>query len=138
MRLNAKYWASFVGVPGGRKTLFVGLYSVKHLEPLAQDEPLPHMEGVDKAGSCDAYELAADPRFKNLDGKLYIEWGDGTRSWIQRADSQSKRVIELIRGSDVPSFPGFLNLVTTLSELDAFHPEWIAIWTDPDLVGAGS
>ena len=127
VRLNVKYWASFVGVPGRRKTLFVGLYHVVYKGLLDRDVPLPHMDGVDKAGSCDDYELTLDPRFADLDGKLYIEWGEGTRSWIQRADSQNKPVVELVTGNEVPKFPGFLNLVTSLSSLDGFHSEWIAI-----------
>lgn len=93
VRLNVKYWASFVGVPGRRKTLFVGLYHVVYKGLLERDVPLPHMDGVDKAGTCDDYELTLDPRFADLDGKLYIEWGEGTRSWIQRADSQNKPVV---------------------------------------------
>jgi hypothetical protein len=127
VRLTAKYWASFVGVPGKKKTLFVGLYHVSYKGLLDHDVPFPHADGVDKAGSCDDYNLVLDPRFADLDGKLYIEWGDGTRSWIQRADSQNKQVVELITGTEVPKFPGFLNFITSLSAIDGFHSEWIAI-----------
>ena len=125
-RLNAKYWASFLGVPGGR-TVFVGLYSVKCTGPNKKDVPLPHKDGVDKAGTCDAYILTPDPRFTDFDGRLFIDWGDGTRSWIQYADRQNKPIVEVLTERTKPKFPGFLNLVTQLSAIDAFHPEWVEI-----------
>ena len=123
-RLNSKYWASFVGVPGGR-TLFVGLYSVKHVGPLKKSVPMPHKEGVDKAGSCDDYILTPDSRFTEFDGKLFIEWGEGTRTWIQRADLQDKPIIELLAERSKPKFPGYLNLVEPLSAIDGFPTDWI-------------
>jgi hypothetical protein len=49
--LQAPYWASFMGTPSG-ETMFVGVYGVKDRRPLERDRPMPHMDGVDKAGSA--------------------------------------------------------------------------------------
>lgn len=123
-RLNAPYWASFVGTRSG-ETIFVGLYSVKLLGPLAEDRPMPHREGIDKAGSCNAYNLTVDERFRLFDGRLFIEWGPGLRSWIQRADQQNKQVTELRKEFKEPDFPGFLNLICQLSQIDSLPNNWI-------------
>jgi len=93
-KLNAPCWASFVGTPSD-ETLFVGLYRVQYQGLLEEDKQKPHMDGVDRAGSCDAYQLTLEQGFSDLDGKLFIEWGQGKRSWIQRADRQDKRITEL-------------------------------------------
>lgn len=124
-KLKGRYWASFVGTPND-ETLFAGLYAVEHLGLLRKDTPKPHMEGVDKAGSCDEYRLTLDQRFSDLDGTLFIEWGDGKRSWIQRADRQDKRITELQTEFKEPDFPGFLNFAEPLSRLGRLPLGWIA------------
>jgi len=124
-RLKARYWAAFVGTPTD-DTLFVGLYAVEYLGLLDEDKPTPHMDGIDKAGSCDAYQLTTDERFSDLAGKLFIEWGEGKRSWIQRADRQDKRITELRTAFKEPEFPGFLNFIESLSRLDRIPLGWIA------------
>jgi hypothetical protein len=125
-RLNATYWASFVGTPND-ETLFVGLYKAEYLGPLREDKQMPHMDGVDEAGSCDEYRLCIQTEFADLDGRLYVEWGDGKRSWIQRADRQDKPVVELRKEFKEPDFPGFLNFVKPLSQLEALPPSWIEV-----------
>jgi hypothetical protein len=125
-KLNAPYWASFVGTPAD-ETLFVGLYAVQYLGLLKEDRPEPHMDGIVKAGSGDEYQLTLDQRFTDLDGKLYIEWGEGKRSWVQRADHQDKRIVELRKEFKEPDFPGFLSFAEPLSRLDRLPSGWIAI-----------
>jgi len=124
-RLKVRYWAAFVGTPTD-ETLFVGLYAVEYLGLLDEDKPKAHMDGLDKAGSHDAYKLTIDERFSDLDGKLFIEWGEGKRSWIQRADRQDKRITKLRTAFKEPEFPGFLNFVESLSRLDRIPLGWIA------------
>ena len=124
-RFQVKYWASFVGTPSD-ETLFVGIYAVQYLGLLQEDRPKPHMDGVDKAGTCDEYELTLDERFSDLDGRLYVDWGPGMRSWVQRADRQDKPIVEIRTEFKEPEFPGFLEFAEPLSRLDRLPPGWIA------------
>jgi hypothetical protein len=125
IKLQANIWASFVGTPGD-ETLFVGLYRVDNRRLLEQDTPKPHMEGMDKAGSCDIYDLVIEETLGDLIGKLFIDWGPGDRAWIQRADLQNKPIIELRQEFKEPAFPGFLNFIEPLSRLSRLPKGWIA------------
>jgi hypothetical protein len=55
-KLNAPCWAVFVVDPSD-ETMFAGLYAVKCRGLLEEDTPMPRMDGIDKAGSCDVYDL---------------------------------------------------------------------------------
>ena len=123
--LKAPFWASFVGTPNGA-TLFAGLYAVKYLGVNQSDQPWPHAEGVDLAGTCDNYGLTLLPHIADLGGKLFIDWGPGMRKWIQRADNQNKQITELHPEFKEPDFPGYLNVIVTLSLIEGLPPEWIA------------
>jgi hypothetical protein len=123
---RASVWASFVGTPDGA-TMFVGLYAARYVGLLAEDTPWTYADGIDLAGSCDSYDLRRDDRFADLEGKLFIEWGAGARSWVQRADRQNKPVIELRPDFKEPEFPGFLNLIVPLSKVAAFPKSWIEV-----------
>jgi hypothetical protein len=123
---RAPVWASFVGTPSGA-TMFVGMYAAKYSDLLAVDTPWQHADGIDLAGTCDLYDLRRDDRLADLEGKLFIEWGEGVRSWVQRADRQNKTIIELRPEFKEPDFPGFLNLMEPLSKVAAFPKSWIEI-----------
>lgn len=125
-RLKAPYWASFVGTPSG-ETLFVGIYSVQYQCLLLEDRPRELRDGVNKAGSHDLYTLTLEAALGDLIGRLFIDWGPGTRAWIQRADRQNKSIAELRPEFREPEFPGFLNFVAPLSKLDALPRSWIAV-----------
>lgn len=125
-KLNAPYWASFVGTLGD-ETMFVGIYSVRNRRLLEQDTPMPHMDGIDKAGSCDAYDLLLDQALSDMAGRLIIDWGPGDRAWIQRADQQNKPILELRREFKEPDFPGFLTFREPLSKLDKLPRSWIVV-----------
>jgi hypothetical protein len=121
---RAGCWASFVATPNG-ETLFVGIYRANYRGLLDQDTPLPHCDAVDKAGTCDVYDLSLHDRLNDLIGKLYIDWGQGTRAWVQRADRQNKPITELRTAFKEPEFPGFLNFVEQLSTLDRLPASWV-------------
>lgn len=123
-KLNAPYWASFVGTLSD-ETMFVGIYSVKNRRLLERDTPMPHMDGVDQAGSCDTYDVLLDQALSDMIGRLIIDWGPGDRAWIQRADQQNKPILELRREFKEPDFPGFLTFIKSLSELDKLPKTWI-------------
>jgi hypothetical protein len=123
-KLRAHYWASFVGTPGD-ETMFVGIYSVKSRRLLEQDTPKPQMDGLDEAGSYHVYELTLEARLSDLIGRLLIDWGPGNKAWIQRADQQDKQIMELRTEFKEPEFPGFLNFIKQLSELNSLPKDWI-------------
>jgi hypothetical protein len=120
-KFRSAYWASFVGTPAA-ETLFVGLYEAHYRGLLDHDTPRPSRDGVDKAGACDVYDLTLQDHLTDLIGKLYIDWGPGTRAWVQRADRQNKPVTELRTAFKEPAFPGFLNFSTQLSTLNRLPP----------------
>jgi hypothetical protein len=72
------------------------------------------------------YDLLLDPALSDMVGRLIIDWGPGDRAWIQRADQQSKRIIELRREFKEPDFPGFLTFIEPLSKLDKIPKTWVA------------
>jgi hypothetical protein len=121
----ATYWASFVVTPT-QETLLAGLYHARYLGLNEVDIPWPHAEGVDAAGTCDVYELRLDERSADLQGRVVIEWGAGARSWIQRADTQEKPIIEVAREFKEPPFPGFIHFVESLSRIERLPPDWIS------------
>lgn len=124
-KLSARYWASFVVNPGG-ETLLAGFYSCRYVGINEVERQWPHAVGVDPAGTCDVYELTLDNRLSDLAGLLVIRWGEGERSWIQRADNQNKIILELRQAFREPAFPGFARFIAQLSKVEGLPKEWIA------------
>ncbi|MBW4656989.1 MAG: GIY-YIG nuclease family protein [Kaiparowitsia implicata GSE-PSE-MK54-09C] len=122
-RLRAPYWAAFVGVPGPQ-TLFVGIYSVELTGVLASDRIHPITGGIEPAGESHLYRLELRSELQEFAGRLWIDWGRGYRSWIQRGDREAKQVVELRRDLGEPPFPGFPALIVNLSEIDALPATW--------------
>jgi GIY-YIG catalytic domain len=126
-KLNAKHWAVFLGTPAD-ETLFVGLYGVKYRGLLEEDLPQPHLpDQVDKAGTCDWYDLTLEKRLAHLIGRLLIDWGPGKLAWVQYAHKKDKPIIELRKEFKEPDFPGFLNFIKPLSEIDSLPNNWISV-----------
>lgn len=124
-KLHAQYWASFV-VNGNDDTIFAGLYSANYKGLLEEDTPMPHMDGIDKAGECDAYSLCLQDQLSDFVGKLIIDWGGAAIAWIQYADRNDKVITELHKEFKEPEFPGFLNFIQQLSKLDNLPLSWIS------------
>jgi len=122
---TAPYWAVFI-VNLNDDTMFAGLYAVTYRGLLKKDTPRPHMEGIDKAGSCDAYNLTLQDTLSDLIGRLFIDWGPGALAWVQHADRNNKPVKELCKTFQEPVFPGFLNFIQSLSKLGNFPKSWIS------------
>ncbi|MEQ8267390.1 MAG: GIY-YIG nuclease family protein [Parvibaculum sp.] len=122
-KLTGAYWASFVGMPDG-KTLFVGIYQAKRAGILREEYPGFQADAPGATRDFDTYDLTPAGSFNDFDGKLFIEWGLGTRSWIQRAGNQNKPVVELREAFKEPEFPGFLAFQKNLSEISALPSGW--------------
>lgn len=125
--LAGRFWASFVAPPTGG-TMFVGLYEAARigvvpdgmidpltLAPPGHGKPLPY----------DLYDCRFSNMLEAYSGRLFIEWGLGTRSWIQRADRQNKLIIELARVFREEAFPGYGRLITDLSAVGTLPVSWI-------------
>ncbi len=122
--LKGKFWAAFIGTPTD-ETLFAGLYRMEYQGLSKEDIISPHTLELNTAGSCDFYRLQLVDEFSEYDGRLFIDWGPGMRSWIQRADNQDKPILELSRGFREPDFPGYLQFLRPLSMLDRLPISWI-------------
>lgn len=81
--------------------------------------------GIEKAESCDVYDLVLQEALNDFIGKLFIDWGPGTLAWIQYAERNNKRVTELRKEFQEPAFPGFLNFILPLSKLESMPGSWI-------------
>lgn len=105
--------ASFV-VTEARKTVFVGMYRVDDVgtcPPGSIDALLKH----DTSGQFE-YDLQLVDDLAAYRGKVVIDWGAGTRTWVQRAANQAKPVIEIAEQHD-PRFPGFREFVRPVDEV---------------------
>ncbi len=115
---GADYLVSFVGEQGSRSR-FVGVYRVDGLLP----EPLPLPDDYPYPAFAPqlAYRLTRLPEFEDLEGRLVVDWGGGTRSWVQwlkrKTGVKSKAVIEVLPRGYVKDFPGYDRVVLAFQEL---------------------
>ena len=124
-KFSAPYWAVFVA-DAFNDTMFVGLFAASYRGLIEQDRPKPHIFGeVDRAGSCDIYNLVLDDRLQDLIGRLIIDWGSGERAWVQYANRQNKKVLELRPKQGETPFPGFINFIEPLSRIGKLPRGWI-------------
>lgn len=121
---------SFIGRPG-TGALFVGVYEVLGVEGPARFR-LPKAVPYQEMGSSwqYRYSLKRDPRFAELENRLVVDWGAGTRSWVQHLRAGGKKVFEVLPEGYVREWPGFMEVVLRHDELvkvvknrDA-HREW--------------
>jgi hypothetical protein len=125
-KLTAPFWAVFV-VNFSNKTLFAGLYSAEYRGLIEQDTPMPHMDDIDKAESCDVYNLKLQTTLSDFIGRLFIDWGPGALAWVQYAERNNKPITELHREFQEPDFPGFMKFNESLSKLNNMPLSWISV-----------
>ena len=125
----SRYWAGFVVPPDG-STLFVGLYQIAGHESAPPDwiDPLRRESVADMKRDIDIYHYHRVADFDYLTGRLKIAWGDGKRSWSQRAASTrgSKAIVELSKEFREPDFPGYTRFCGNLASIATISNEWIA------------
>lgn len=126
--LASPFWASFIAPPTGG-TLFTGLYSANRVG-IADSSWMDPLHGVLGSSltthSLDRYETALLPELADYVGRLWIEWGAGARSWVQRADRQNKVIVELTRAFREDAFPGYTHFVTNVSEIQGLPATWVS------------
>ncbi|WP_084592355.1 GIY-YIG nuclease family protein [Novosphingobium sp. MBES04] len=125
--IAAPIWASFVVPPSGG-TLFAGLYSARRVGP-AEDGWIDPLQGVPgstlTSHDLDRYDTERLTNLADYTGRLWIELGSGTRSWIQRADRQNKPICELTRTFREDAFPGYTHFLARISELQGLPATWV-------------
>jgi len=99
-KFDAPFWAVFIVDKTGRN-IFVGLYKARYKGLLEKDTPMPHQDGIDKAGSTDVYDLQLTDYLDEFIGSLCIDWGTAALAWVQHADRNNKKIIEIIGNMDL-------------------------------------
>lgn len=124
---KGRYWAGFVVPPDG-STLFVGLYELFGHAAVASDwiDPLHRQTSAQIGRELDVYAFSRLPNLDRYSGCLKVEWGDGKRSWNQRAHQQDKSIVELTQVFKEPDFPGFTSFICNLGSLSNIPASWIA------------
>ena len=114
--------ASFVVTPPPRsETLFIGLYEVLTRGECEAGSREP-FTGIDVTGLY-RYEMAYDNRLDEYKERLVVDWGPGTRSWVQLASHQPKPV-RAPWDQQEPPFPGFGRFCVDVHELPGIYPSW--------------
>lgn len=127
---DARIWASFVVPPDG-STLFVGLFEVgqKEIAPVEWVDPLFDQTLAEREPRplhlYDLKRLAAGAEYV---GRLRIDWGEGTRSWVQKASAPNgnKKVVEISRAFQEEAFPGYTNFLSNLASVAGLPAAWAA------------
>jgi hypothetical protein len=118
---GAKFLAAFVATPLN-ETLFVGLYAIRGTAkaPVGLIDPISgeSVEGLN------FFNLTLQPALEDYQGRLSIVWGTGYRAWVQRAETNEKKVLEIRRNENEPQFPGFLDFREQLSRLSSVPIAW--------------
>lgn len=122
-RFNRPQWASFAPTRDGR-TFFIGLYDAHLQGPVEQGE-LDALTGeqLDPA-VAERYACTLRPELSEFIGRLVVEWGTGTRAWVQKGTTD-KPVVELLRAVEEPSFPGYLAIIESLSGISSLPNRWV-------------
>ncbi|HVV81876.1 MAG TPA: GIY-YIG nuclease family protein [Kofleriaceae bacterium] len=123
----AKYLAGFVVEPGTGATVFAGVWERLDQRAERKDNPFGADPPTSKAVEFYTRRLA---QFDDYCGRLVIDWGDGTRAWVQRADNQDKPIVELRRTKQPPPFPGVLRFQSSLDQIEGLPAGWVEVLTN--------
>lgn len=108
---------SFLGETG-TLAVFVGVYHLEGVSALGKKKlPAGFLFPQMNVSNCYQYILRRDDRFSELADRLVIDWGAGTRSWVQKFRPGAKSVVEVLPKGYVKEFPGFLDFVLRFDEL---------------------
>lgn len=109
----------------------MGVYDVLDVEGPAQFE-LPKGFPTPELGESwqFRYSLRRDARFSELEDRLVVEWGAGTRSLVQHLRPGGKEVVELLPEGYARAWLGFMQVVLRHEELVKVveHPDAYREW----------
>lgn len=120
--------ASFVKT-SSNKTLFVGLFRVEGVSRNEEAVECPVSGNVFEPNGVNIYQLTRDPRLESYEKRLLIDWGPGALAWVQNADTQPKRIIELRRADYEVEFPGYFKFHEKISDLRQPYANWTTALT---------
>ncbi len=117
------YWASFIDAPGGR-TLFVGMYKVRHLA-VCSGPVVDYLRGgvSDPDKQYDEYEVIPEPRMASLAGRVFVDWPVG-RNWRRVAENGEYTIEEIVAEGQEAPYPGHAAFSMLLSEIEAMPDSW--------------
>lgn len=116
----AKHLAGFVVEPTTKQTVFMGMWDQRG-ERAPTIDPF---SGKPPNATTVAFTTKLRNEFDTYRGRLVIDWGDGERAWVQRADSQDKSITEIRKERVDPPFPGFAALRHPLDEIETVPVRW--------------
>jgi hypothetical protein len=90
--------------------------------------PIKH-KSLDPGRVC-IYPLTLDQRLQDLSQRLTVNWGEGYRSWVQRAAKQDKDIIEIRRRAEEPKFPGYLHFKSNIEDIPMLYSTWRSVLTE--------
>jgi hypothetical protein len=119
------YIVSFYAGPQTR-AIFYGVFKVNGHAPANEGEVLADYPWSQRWHDSAKYfyDLELLPHARGLRDRLVIDWGKGTRSWVQK--SQNREVLEIREpGRSLPPFDDYLEFTLSYRQLqDLFrHPE---------------
>ncbi|QYY36874.1 GIY-YIG nuclease family protein [Ruficoccus sp. ZRK36] len=133
---DCSYILSFLGEEQGRAR-FIGLYKKTGVEgPTSFSAPsgFPYPQMFESPRPHYMYAFEKLDGFRDLEGRLVIDWGGATLSWHQwfRPRSRAKEVAEISPVGYVKPFPGYEDFVLTYRELRQLvaHPQSNREWYD--------
>jgi len=120
----AKFLAGFVAEPVTGSTVFAGVW--ERLEDRTQHRGNPFIPDPPTTKAIEFVTRRVN-KFDPYVGRLVIDWGDGTRAWVQRADNQDKPIVEVRKTRRDPDFPGFLAFQLPLDQVEGLYASWVQV-----------
>jgi hypothetical protein len=121
----ATYLAGFVADPMTGDTVFVGIW--ERLGDRAGPSPRVPLLIPGTHSAAVAFETRRNDALAAYRGRVVIDWGDGARVWVQRADNQPKPILEIRRELREPEFPGFARFRRQLDQIEQVPATWRAV-----------
>lgn len=121
----ATYLASFVVDPMSGDTIFIGIW--ERLGDAPGPSPRVPLAIPGTLSASVVFKTRRTDVLAAYRGRVVIDWGDGTRVWVQRADNQPKPIIEIRRELREPEFPGYARFRRYLNEIEQVPPSWRAV-----------
>jgi hypothetical protein len=124
-RFRRPIWAAFASTPGA-KTLFLGLYDSALIGPVGAAEQELLTGDMLNPTIHDRYRCTPKAELSEYGGRLFIDWGNAHRQWVQHGEA-SKPISELYDVYKDPVFPGHIQFIEPLSAVPTLPPSWTDI-----------